>query len=54
MAVLFGISPKVTPKWVAKAKYDWKVDASRSFTELGVTPTPIADGLKETVDWIRS
>jgi len=53
-AAWFGIEPRLTPKWLAKAKYDWEVNAERSFTELGIAPTSLAEGLKETVRWIRS
>ncbi len=53
-AQLFGIEPVITPKWVAKAKYDWKVDASKAHKELGMTITPLREGLQRTIDWIRS
>lgn len=53
LAEWFGIEPKLTPRWVAKAKYDWNVSAERSYTELDIVPTSLSEGLKETVDWIR-
>ncbi|MEA1875532.1 MAG: NAD-dependent epimerase/dehydratase family protein [Bacteroidota bacterium] len=54
MAEWFGIEPQLTPKWVAKARYDWRVSAERSFRELKISPTSLSEGLKETVNWIRS
>lgn len=54
LANTFGLEPQLTPKWVAKAKYHWNVDASRSFNELGIEPTPLDIGLKATVEWLKS
>jgi len=53
LADWFDIEPGLTPKWVAKAKFDWSVNPERSFTELDIESTPLAEGLKETVNWIR-
>lgn len=50
----FGGEPLLTPKWVAKGKYDWRVSPQKAIDELSLPVTPLATGLKETVDWIRS
>ncbi|HRE73978.1 MAG TPA: SDR family oxidoreductase [Flavobacteriales bacterium] len=49
----FGGEPLITPKWIAKGKYDWKVDASKAVRELGMIITPLETGLKRTIDWSR-
>jgi len=54
LAEWFNIEPALTPKWVAKAKYNWEVDTSRAVLELGLKPTSLESGLRKTVEWIRS
>jgi farnesol dehydrogenase len=50
----FGGEPLITPKWIAKGKYDWKVDPSKAVNELGLQITPLDEGLRRTVEWVRS
>lgn len=50
----FGGEPAITPKWIAKGKYDWKVDPSKAVSELGLRITPLDEGLKKTVEWIQT
>ncbi|MBI3133098.1 MAG: NAD-dependent epimerase/dehydratase family protein [Bacteroidetes bacterium] len=49
----FGKEPLITPKWVAKGKYDWHVTAEKARLDLGLKPTPLREGLQKTVDWIK-
>jgi len=49
----FNIKPLITPKWIAKMKYDWKVSSIKAQKELGLEITPLEIGLKETTEWIQ-
>lgn len=53
LANWFGIEPKITPKWVAKARFDWVVSPELSFNELDIEPTPIEEGLSRTISWLK-
>jgi len=53
-AVWFGREPLVTPKWIAKARYHWKVSSERAVKELGYSITPLDEGIIKTLagsDW---
>lgn len=50
----FGKEPLLTPKWVAKGKYDWKVSPQKAVDELGLHITSLEKGLEKTVHWINS
>lgn len=49
----FGGDPLLTPKWVAKGKYDWRVSPQKAIDELGLTVTPLETGMKKTVEWLH-
>lgn len=51
---LFGKEPLITPKWIAKGKYDWHVSPDKAVNELGLKITPLDEGLKSTVEWLRT
>ena len=48
-ARLLGKEPRVTPKWIAKVRYNWTVSSARAEKELGYKITSLRDGLKKTV-----
>ena len=50
----FGGEPLLTPKWVAKGKYDWRVSPQKAVDDLGLNITPLQAGLQKTVDWLRN
>lgn len=52
MKTWFGKEPLITPKWIAKGKYDWRVSAQKAKDELGLNPISLDEGLKKTVEWI--
>lgn len=54
MAEYLGKEPMITPKWIAKAKYHWEVSPAKAVKELGLPITPIAEGLKKTVAYVRA
>lgn len=53
MKIPFGGTPLITPKWIAKGKYDWKVDANKAINELGLKITSLQEGVKKTIDWVE-
>ena len=53
LKIPFGGTPLITPKWIAKGKYDWKVDSSKAINELGLKITSLKEGIKKTIDWIE-
>lgn len=50
----FGKEPVLTPSWMGKSLYNWEVDPSRMVSELGVQPIGLEEGLRKTVEWLRS
>lgn len=52
LAKTAGIEPSITPKWVAKGKYNWEVSSKKAIEELGYTITPLEDGLKKTINYL--
>jgi farnesol dehydrogenase len=53
MKIPFGGTPLITPKWIAKGKHDWKVDANKAINELGLKVTSLQEGVKKTIDWVE-
>ncbi|MFZ5554862.1 MAG: SDR family oxidoreductase [Bacteroidota bacterium] len=54
MKTWFGKEPLITPKWIAKGKYDWRVSPQKAQDELGLKITSLEEGLRKTVEWVRS
>lgn len=50
----FGKEPLITPKWIAKGKYDWEVSPQKAIDELGLQPKSLKAGVKITVDWLMN
>lgn len=50
---LTGNPPMITPDWVRRYDYHWKLDSSKAVRELGYNIRPLDDGIKTTVEWIR-
>lgn len=53
MAKSFGRPPFVTMKWARRYLVDWEMDCSKARQELGFSPRPVKDGIRETVDWVK-
>jgi nucleoside-diphosphate-sugar epimerase len=53
MKTWFGKEPVITPKWIAKGKYDWHVTPQKAMDELGLKPKSLEEGLHKTVEWLR-
>jgi farnesol dehydrogenase len=52
-ARLTGREPEITDQVVRIYRREWAYDSSRAVRELGYTVTPLEDGLRRTVAWLR-
>lgn len=52
-AVLTGARPLVTRGAVEIFRHDWSLDSSRAQRDLGYRITPLAEGIRRTVDFVR-
>lgn len=48
-----GGQPLITPKWIARGKYDWVLSPKKAVEELGLPITPLKEGLEKTVKRLR-
>jgi len=53
-ANLTGKDPEITDEVVRIYRREWAYDSSRAIAELGYSITPLEEGLKRTVAWLRS
>ena len=49
----FGLYPQVTPGWVKTFLQDWAYCSAKAERELGYQITPLSEGIRRTLDWIR-
>jgi dihydroflavonol-4-reductase len=54
LARTFGFRPLVSPGELAFVLWQVRIDASKAIRELGFVPTPLAEGVRRTVEWLRS
>lgn len=54
LAEKFGRPPMITPGWVRKYNYEWKVSSEKANRELGYHVTPLKQGLQETINWLKN
>ena len=52
-ADLTNKDPLLTPPWVRKYLYNWQLSIEKAKKELGYTPTPLPEGLRKTVEWLK-
>jgi nucleoside-diphosphate-sugar epimerase len=52
-ARLTGGTPKLTPDLVEIYRHDWAYRSDRAERELGYAPRPLAQGLAETLAWLK-
>jgi farnesol dehydrogenase len=48
-----GVHPKVTPGWVETFLEDWAFSSAKAERELGYRITPLREGIRRTLDWMR-
>jgi farnesol dehydrogenase len=53
-AELTGHPPQLTHGEVGVFREEWALDSARAERELGYAPRPLAEGLRETVRWLRA
>jgi nucleoside-diphosphate-sugar epimerase len=54
LARTFGFTPLVAPGQVSFLTWDARVDASKAKRELGFVPTPAAEGVRKTIEFLRA
>jgi len=54
LAENFKISPAITPAMVRKLSTDWVISHKKAEKELGYFPLSLREGLRNTLDWIKS
>ncbi len=52
-ANMTGKAPLLTPPWVKRFHYNWELSIEKAKRELGYSPLNLAEGLRETVDWLE-
>lgn len=52
-ARIFKSKPLITPKWVEKYMHDWSISSQKAMDELGYKITPLEEGLKRTINWLK-
>lgn len=50
---LTGSAPLITPNFVKKYLYDWKVSSQKAQDELNLQITPLREGLYKTLEWLK-
>ncbi|HET9480260.1 MAG TPA: NAD-dependent epimerase/dehydratase family protein [Candidatus Polarisedimenticolia bacterium] len=53
-AELFGIEPMITDQVVGVYRHDWAYSSDLAVRDLGYEMTPLEEGLRRTVAWLRS
>jgi hypothetical protein len=53
-ARFFGTEPLVTPKWIAKVKYDWEVSPLKMEKEFNMKSLSLSEGIQKTIDWLKA
>jgi nucleoside-diphosphate-sugar epimerase len=54
LARAFGFRPLMAKGQLSFVLWDARVDASKAMRELGFAPTPLAEGVKKTLAFLRS
>lgn len=52
-AQAFGGTPQLTPDLVEVYRHDWAYSSAKAGRELGYAPRPLAEGLGQTLEWLR-
>jgi nucleoside-diphosphate-sugar epimerase len=52
-ADIFHVYPQITPGWVRTFLVEWAHNSKKAQQELGYQPTPLAEGLRITYQWLQ-
>ena len=50
---LFRLRPLITPDWVKRYMYDWKLSTAKARSELGYHPLPFSEALQKTLSYLN-
>ena len=50
---LFGKTPRLAPQWIKRYLQNWAVSSKKAERKLGYKITPIEEGIRKTVQWLR-
>ncbi len=48
-----GIPPLITSQWVKKYLNHWSLSSQKAMTDLGYSITPLGEGVKITLEWLK-
>lgn len=51
---LAGMPPVITREWLDKYMKDWIMSSEKAIKEIGYKITPFSDGVRETINWLKS
>jgi len=49
-----GIPPLIVPGLIRKYNHNWIVSSEKAIRELGYQPAGLRQGIRQTVEWLRS
>jgi nucleoside-diphosphate-sugar epimerase len=52
-STISGTPPMITPDWVRRYDYHWKLDSGKAVREIDYKIRSLDEGIKQTVEWIR-
>ena len=52
-SIISGTAPMITPDWVKRYDYHWKLDSSKAVREINYNIRTLDEGIQQTVAWIR-
>jgi nucleoside-diphosphate-sugar epimerase len=52
-STISGTAPMITPDWVKRYDYHWKLDSSKAVNEIDYKIRSLDQGIQQTVAWIR-
>lgn len=52
-SIISGTPPMITPDWVKRYDYHWKLDSSKAVREINYNIRTLDEGIQQTVAWIR-
>lgn len=52
-SIISGTPPMITPDWVKRYDYHWKLDSGKAVREINYNIRPLDEGIQQTVVWIK-
>ena len=54
LAELFGMQPRIVPKWALRYSHQWRVSNQKAIDELGLKTTGFDEGVRQTLAWMKN